>query len=103
MITGISAYMPFRARKEISADKLNSAIMEQLPAQGKWITSAVKVTDEGPVDYLEITQGDKIAKFVSRFVDDKIVCQEESYNNGKPTFWTFDEKGNKIKQEEPKE
>lgn len=94
--------MPFRARREIPANELKQTITEQLPAQGKWIKSAFEVTDEGPVDYLEITQGDDIAKFVSRFVDGKIVCQEESYNGNKPTFWTFDEKGVKIKQEEKK-
>ncbi len=102
MISKIGAYMPFKARKEISKDKLEKTIKDQLPAQGKWIASAVEVTDEGSMDYLEITQGDNIAKFVSRFVDGKIFCQEESYNGNKPTFWTFDENGNRIKQEEPK-
>ncbi len=103
MISRIGAYMPFRARKEISEKNLKPEIIQQLIAHGQWITSAVEVTDEGPVDYLEITQGDNIAKFVSRFVDGKIVYQEESYNGNEPVFWQFDENGVRIKQEKPKE
>lgn len=94
--------MPFKARREIPAEELKPEIIQQLPAHGNYITSAIEVTDEGPVDYLEITQGDSVAKFVSRFVEGKIVCQEESYNGNKPTFWQFDEKGNRVKQEEKK-
>lgn len=99
MISRISTYIPFKARKEISKEELKPEIKSQLPVRGKWITSITEVTNEGPMDYLEITQGDSVAKFVSRFVDGKLICQEESYNGNEPTFWHFDEDGNRVKDE----
>ena len=99
MIPKISAYIPFKARKEIPLKEIEPEIKAQLPVHGDYITSAIEVTNEGSEDYLEITQGDNIAKFTSRFVDGKIFCQEESYNGNEPTFWHFDENGNKIKNE----
>lgn len=103
MIFKINANMLFKARKAIAVEQLKPEIIEQLPAHGKWITSAIEVKNEGPVDYLEITQGDEIAKFVSRFENGKLVLQEESYNNNKPAIWIFNEAGSKVRIKEKEE
>ena len=91
-------------RTNIQGSELDPEAVKQLPVHEceKFLNSVTEVSRKGQPVYLELVQGDGIAKFVSRFKDGKIMLQEESYNGEKPTVWFFDKAGNKTKKEEPK-
>lgn len=97
MISKFNNNISFSARQNIKLEHINNSIYEQLPFNGKFAKSAVRVTDEGlNGDFIEITQGDSgNTKIITRFINGKKVMQETSYNHILVSVAAWNKKGEK--------